>query len=489
MTIAVRSTDLYLLNLRTRMPFRYGIAAMTAVPHLFVRLELDVAGRRQVGVAADNLPPKWFTKDPATTYEDDLAAMFAVITAACDTAQQLGLAATPFDLWQHLYEVQQRWGTAHGHTPLLAGFGASLVERAVLDAFCRATGQPFAAAVCANTLGIRLGDIHPALAGHQPADFLPARPLTSIIARHTVGLTDPLTDDDIPPDERLHDGLPQSLVAAIQAYGLTHFKIKLGGDAAADAARLRRLAAILDAATPDYAFTLDGNEQYLALEPFQELWRALAADAALAPFLRHLIFVEQPLRRDVALSPALGRALPAWSAAPPIIIDESDAELSSLPTALAAGYAGTSHKNCKGIFKGIANACLLEQHRRANPGRQYLLSGEDLTNIGPVALPQDLAVLATLGVEHAERNGHHYFAGLGMLPEDLQTALLARQGDLYERGSQGAPTVRITHGAIATGSVVAAPFGVGIDFDPARFTPLAEWRFASLAASVSGRQD
>jgi hypothetical protein len=455
MTIAVRSTDLYLLNLRTRMPFRYGIAAMTAVPHLFVRLELDVAGRRQVGVAADNLPPKWFTKDPATTYEDDLAAMFAVVTAACDTAQQLGLAATPFDLWQHLYEVQQRWGTAHGHTPLLAGFGASLVERAVLDAFCRATGQPFAAAVCANTLGIRLGDIHPALAGHQPADFLPARPLTSIIARHTVGLTDPLTDDDIPPDERLHDGLPQSLVAAIQAYGLTHFKIKLGGDAAADAVRLRRLAAVLDAATPDYAFTLDGNEQYLALEPFQELWRAL----------------------------------PAWSAAPPIIIDESDAELSSLPTALAAGYAGTSHKNCKGIFKGIANACLLEQHRRANPGRQYLLSGEDLTNIGPVALPQDLAVLATLGVEHAERNGHHYFAGLGMLPEDLQTALLARQGDLYERGSQGAPTVRITHGAIATGSVVAAPFGVGIDFDPARFTPLAKWRFASLAASVSGRQD
>jgi L-alanine-DL-glutamate epimerase-like enolase superfamily enzyme len=485
MTIAVRGTDLYLVNLRTRMPFRYGIAAMTAVPHLFVRLELDVAGRREVGVAADNLPPKWFTKDPATTFEADLAAMFAVITSACDTAQQLGPAATPFDLWRRLYAEQQRWGAAHGHPPLLAGFGASLVERAMLDAFCRATGQPFADAVRANTLGIRLGDIHPELAGSQPADLLPPRPLSSIIARHTVGLTDPLTDDGIPPDERLHDGLPQSLVAAIQAYGLTHFKIKLCGDAAADADRLRRLAALLDATAPNYAFTLDGNEQYLALEPFQELWRALVADAALAAFLGRLIFVEQPLRRDVALSPAVSQALPAWRDAPPIIIDESDAELSSLPAALAAGYAGTSHKNCKGVFKGIANACLLAQRRRANPARHSILSGEDLTNIGPVALPQDLAVLATLGVEHAERNGHHYFAGLSMLPEDVQAALLARHGDLYERSTQGFPTVRIAHGAIATGSVVAAPFGVGIDFDPACFTSLAEWRFASLAALTS----
>ena len=35
------------------------------------------------------------------------------------------------------------------------------------------------------------------------------------------------------------------------------------------------------------------------------------------------------------------------------------ATLDSLPTALALGYVGTSHKNCKGIVKGIANACLL----------------------------------------------------------------------------------------------------------------------------------
>jgi hypothetical protein len=90
-----------------------------------------------------------------------------------------------------------------------------------------------------------------------------------------------------------------------------------------------------------------------------------------------------------------------------LIIDESDAELDSLPRALALGYHGTSHKNCKGVFKGIANACLLEALRRQSGGDRLVMSGEDLANIGPVALLQDLAVVATLGVSSVERNGHH----------------------------------------------------------------------------------
>ena len=59
-------------------------------------------------------------------------------------------------------------------------------------------------------------------------------------------------------------------------------------------------------------------------------------------------------------------------------------ELYSLPQALRLGYAGTSHKNCKGVFKGVANACLLAQLRREHPDQRILLSGEDLANIGPV---------------------------------------------------------------------------------------------------------
>src|SRR5437868_6023967 len=62
--VRVRDFQLHVLDMRTRMPFRYGIASMTALPHLFVRLEVEVGGRAQVGLASEGLPPKWFTKDP-----------------------------------------------------------------------------------------------------------------------------------------------------------------------------------------------------------------------------------------------------------------------------------------------------------------------------------------------------------------------------------------------------------------------------------------
>jgi L-alanine-DL-glutamate epimerase-like enolase superfamily enzyme len=485
MRITVRNTDLRVLNMRTRMPFRYGIASMTALPHLFVRCTIAVDGTARSGIAADGLPPKWFTKDPHTTYRDDLADMVRVVEKACALAQQVEGSDTVFGLWQAIYRAQMRWAAGEGHPPLLAGFGASLVERALLDAFCRATGVPFAEALRRNTPGLRLGEMHAELGDHSPAELLPARPLRTIIARHTVGLADHLTEADIPPAERLDDGLPQSLEACIRAYGLTHFKIKLCGDTARDTERLVRIARLLEATATDYAFTLDGNEQYHAVAPFQTFWQALQENAALAPFLRRLLFVEQPLHRHVALNAETRRALTAWKAKPPLLIDESDAETGSLPAALECGYIGTSYKNCKGVFKGIANACLLAHRQRADPAGRHILSGEDLANVGPVALLQDLAALASLGVEHAERNGHHYFRGLSMLPEAVQAQAQAHHADLYRRHERGFATLDIRGGAVAVASVVEAPFGIGFALDTTPFTPLAEWVADSLSDALS----
>ena len=137
-----------------------------------------------------------------------------------------------------------------------------------------------------------------------------------------------------------------------------------------------------------------------------------------------------------------------------------DAELGSLSSALRLGYAGTSHKNCKGIFKGVANACRLQQLRREQPGGRWMMSGEDLSNVGPVALLQDLAVQALLGISSVERNGHHYFAGVSFWPADWQTALMEQHGDLYRRGGRGWPQVDVRDGELDLGSVNAAPFGV-----------------------------
>lgn len=456
--IRVLSLETRTLPMRLRMPFRYGIVTLTELPHLFVRAQVEVGGRVATGVAADGLAPKWFTKDPHTTIAQDEAEMRAVIAAACAFAEQAAPAATVFDLWQAIYAEQSVWASNHGYPPLLWGFGVSLVERALIDAWCRATHTPFYQAVCANTLGIRLAAIHSDLGNREPDEFLPTAPRRSIIVRHTVGLSDPIDDADIAPHERLDDGLPQSLAANIRAYGLTHFKIKLSGDGEKDLARLYALAQVIESLCPSFAFTLDGNEQYHDVAAFQAAWSAIKQEPRLQSFLRHLLFVEQPLHRDVALSEATGQALRAWRDRPPLIIDESDGELDSVRVARACGYAGASHKNCKGVFKGIANACWLQQ-------TGGVLSGEDLCNIGPVALLQDLAVVATLGIPHVERNGHHYARGLSMFPATLQTQVAAQHGDLYRRREDGFVTLAIGDGAIHLDSVIDAPFGYTVDLN------------------------
>jgi len=167
MSIRILTTELYVLNMRTRMPFRYGIATLTALPHLFVRAQVDIDGQQQFGLAADGLPPKWFTKDPDTSFEDDLDEMLHVIRSACTFAEDVGSAESVFALWQRIYHAQERWAAAEDLPPLLWNFGVSLVERALIDAFCRAADMTFAHAVRTNALQIPLWRTPPPPTGSQ----------------------------------------------------------------------------------------------------------------------------------------------------------------------------------------------------------------------------------------------------------------------------------------------------------------------------------
>lgn len=472
-TVQLLSVSGHVVPMRTRFPFRYGIAAMTSAPHLFLRAEVEVDGKPATGAASEGLPPKWFTKNPATTFEQDLPDMQAAIRQAGRHGVAAGKAPSFFDWWLASYQAQAAWAAEPerraSQPPLLAHLGTSLIERAVLDAVCRAAQAPLAKLVREERLGIRLDALHPELKGRIPSDLLPPARPARMIARHTVGLSDPLTDAEIPAADDARDGLPQSLEACIRAYGLTHFKIKLSGQPDRDRDRLRSLAGLLGRLVPGHRYTLDGNEQFHTLATFREHWEAHLADPALAEFLspKHLLFVEQPVHRDHALDDGVARDLAAWKAAPPLIIDESDGETGSARRALELGYRGTSHKNCKGVAKGLANACLLRHRDTASPAAApHLLSGEDLANVGPVALLQDFAVMHLLGLEHVERNGHHYFKGLSPLPGIVQEEALAAHGDLYQRQAGGFPALAIEQGQVRLESVLAAPFGTAFPIWP-----------------------
>jgi hypothetical protein len=107
-------------------------------------------------------------------------------------------------------------------------------------------------------------------------------------------------------------------------------------------------------------------------------------------------------------------------------------------------------------------------------GQSLILSAEDLGNVGPIALLQDLAVVSSLGIEHAERNGHHYFAGLSMFPDAIQQSLLDDHADLYHRHPPGFAALTVRDGKLNLSSVIRAPFGLARLPD---FSCLQPWVF------------
>jgi hypothetical protein len=303
----------------------------------------------------------------------------------------------------------------------------------------------FYAAMRGNLAG--LGPARAEFAGFDWGGFLGSlRPAASIDARHTVGLVDAITAAEL--RHPVEDGLPETLEDVVARYGHRYFKLKLAGRIDADLARLTAVSAVLDRGAADYFVSLDGNEQYADAEGVAELLATMRATPALARLFRSIMFVEQPIARTVALDVDV-RALAAIK---PVIVDESDGELDSFVRARACGYGGISSKTCKGLYKSLLNAVRCAAWNTESGGPRYFLTGEDLTTQAGLSVQQDLALVNLLGIQHVERNGHHYVDGMAALPEAEQRAFLAAHPDLYER-AHGAVRLAIRGGRLALGSL------------------------------------
>jgi hypothetical protein len=328
-------------------------------------------------------------------------------------------------------------------------FGPAQLDRAVLDGLCRALGISFYDAIGKNIAGIAPAQLVPELNGFDMDRFLAGlTPAPAIAARHTVGLVDALTGHP----RRVNDGLPESLEEVIATYGHTWFKLKVGGKVDEDLARLADIAAVLDR-LPEYRATLDGNEQYDDLDTLIDLWNRLCAEPRLARLAASIVFIEQPINRKYALA----RDVSALTRIKPVIIDESDGDLTAFRTARSLGYSGVSSKACKDLYKSLINLARCRVWNDAEKSQRYFMSGEDLTTQAGLCVQQDLALVSLLGLEHVERNGHHYVNGMAGAPEAEQAGFLSAHPDLYER-SHGAVRLRIQAGRLAIGSLAGAGF-------------------------------
>ncbi|HEX5795008.1 MAG TPA: hypothetical protein VFY19_04145 [Geminicoccaceae bacterium] len=471
-------------NAYARMPFRFGVITMRASPSFTLALTVeDRFGRRATGYAADFLAFRWFDKRPEKSLADNCRDLIRTVEVARELYLEAGRAGprAPFRLFLDSYPEIERQALAEGFNRLGASFGSSMLERAVIDAIGRLAGRSLVELVRGEDLGVDLGAISPELAGRKLAEFLPAHPLRRLHVRHTVGLLDPISAADV--IDPVDDGLPETLEDYLDRDGIGYLKVKVAGALADDLARLEVIAAVLARRPRPFRISLDGNEQYRSLAGFLGLIEAIKGSAKLEQLWRQVLFIEQPLDRAVALEPQVKPELEALSHEKPVIIDEADGWLSAFKEAARLGYRGTSHKNCKGVYKSLHNMAFAAVHN-ARVGRPELfLSAEDLSNLPVVALQADLAAVALLGIGHVERNGHHYFRGLGHLSAAEKAEALATHPDLYERRGDEV-FLKITGGALECASLQVPGMGFAALPDMARLTPPDEWDFASLGQEI-----
>ncbi|MZR30697.1 mandelate racemase [Sneathiella litorea] len=444
-------------DVRLRMPFRFGIVTLTEAPQTYVRAHIRTAdGREGWGMSAELLAPKWFDKSPDQSNQDNFDQLRRSLAVAAKTYCAESRFLSAFGLHVACAATIASDAEAENIPSLAAGFGPALLDRAILDALLRIENISLFEGARRNVFGLT-DALTPDLAGFDLDGFLAKlHPSKKIAARHTVGLVDPIESSDQSEADRVGDGLPETLGEVIRDYGVTYFKLKVGGDINADLDRLTRIARVLDR-LPDYKVTLDGNEQYNDVEGIRSLWTAIKQTPALNRLCASTLFVEQPISR----AHAFDRDITSLAKLVPVEIDESDGSIGAFPLARDLGYTGVSSKSCKGFYKSVLNCARCANWNEGNEPGRYFMSAEDLTTQAGLSVQEDLALATLIGCTHVERNGHHYVDGMSSVPKAEQQAFLKAHPDIYTE-SHGSVRLRITDGNISIGSLETAGYGSAV---------------------------
>jgi hypothetical protein len=449
MRLVVRDIAFFERPVAFARPFRFGAIVVNAAPQMFVRVEIEVEGQgkdkgRSVGASAEMLVPKWFDKRPHLSPDETVDELRRSLLIARDLYLAHSGFETAFGLHAGCIAAQVAACAKEDIPPLAAAYGPAEIDKAILDALLRSAGVNFFDGMADNIAGID-ARLSPDLANGDIAQFLkPRKRLERVAIRHTVGL-----DDKVEGAGGVAD--------AKENTGARFFKLKLNGDPDADAARLTHIGNELATLAYDYGVSLDANEQYADLVALSSLMDRLDRDGALRPIATKLLYIEQPMPRDITRQSPLGRL-----SGRDFIIDEADDSYDAFPAARTLGYRGISSKSCKGIYKSVVNAT--RAAKWSSESEAFFVTGEDLTCQAGLAVQQDLALGALIGVNHAERNGHHYVDGFADTPPAEAQAFLAAHPDLYVNDS-GKVRLSIHDGDLLTGSLVAPGFATSVHPD------------------------
>jgi L-alanine-DL-glutamate epimerase-like enolase superfamily enzyme len=376
---APKATDIRLAEVRHgyedhvyRAPYKFGGRVVDRVTILNVRCRVETRGGKSAwGFGSMPLGNMWAFPSPTMSYDTtlgamkDLAARLDRITAGCKEAgHPLDLARVLEPQYLAAASLASLELKLEQPIPKLCTLVvASPFDAALHDAFGKVHGRnvymTYGPDLLAHDLGHYLG---PDFKGERLSRYLLLEPQARIPLFHSVGGLDPLEAMDV--ENRVGDGLPETLPEWIAHNGLVRIKIKLsGGDLKWDVERTVRIDRIVAETqarrvAKDWSYCLDFNERCPNVEYVLSCLRQIQAQTP-AGFAR-ILYVEQPTARDLAANRA--NVMHEAAKLRPVVIDESLTDMESLLLAREMGYNGVALKACKGQSQAVLMAAAAQKY-------------------------------------------------------------------------------------------------------------------------------
>ncbi|MDR3707820.1 MAG: enolase C-terminal domain-like protein [Capsulimonadaceae bacterium] len=381
MDVRVCGTRLYFLPVQTRMPYRFGSETLSHVTCARCQVKVvDAQGRSAIGWGETPLSVGWVWPSRLSHQEriERLLSFTRLLASAWCGETGPG---HPIEIGSDFQEgpLRRHWEQANaGHTERMPWLAAlvccSAFDIAVHDAYGSLHELPVYATYNGRFMNRDLSAfLEPAkgheggFAGRYPCDYLAANPPRRIRVWHSVGVGDPLTEDDLAGDEP-HDCYPVLLADWIARDGLKCLKIKLRGtDYETDYRRIVRCGEIgvkggVEWLTTDFNCTVEepGYVNSMLDQLRDEHPRLYGM----------LLYVEQPFAYELEEHRIDVHSVAARK---PLFMDESAHDWRLIRLGRNLGWTGVALKTCKTQTGAILSACWAKEHGMG-------LMVQDLTN-------------------------------------------------------------------------------------------------------------
>lgn len=370
--IRIRNVGLDFEAYPYRTPLKFGGVVTTHCKLMNVTVDVENgAGGLASGFGSMPLGNAWSFPSQSVGFDDSMQAMVRLGERMVASTRAYGDRGHPIDIMADLesrflklaVETGAELNLAEPVPKLCTLVTASPIDAALHDAYGKVNGINAYDGLSAEWMNHDLARyLNADFKGEHLDRYTLREPKPRMPLYHLVGALDPLSDAEI--DQRLDDGLPETLPEWIRADGLTHLKVKLNGDDLAwDVDRVCGIHAVTaetqaERGVSDWAYSLDFNEQCRDVGYLLDFLAQIREKSGGA--FERVAYIEQPTARDLRANPE--NKMHEAAGIRPVVIDESLEDFESLLLARDLGYSGVALKTCKGQSQALLMGAAAEKY-------------------------------------------------------------------------------------------------------------------------------